>query len=105
MQYTIFVTPTAMEDIAAGVEHYNAIAANLGYRFADLVAEYFDKIAELPISMNKSGIALTIERTCFFISIIKTSHKTAISADNLRLRQFRYLCGPWAKKNSSDSRR
>jgi len=48
MRYTIFVTPTAIEDIASGVEHYNAIATNLGYRFADSVAEYFDKIAELP---------------------------------------------------------
>lgn len=48
MQYTILVTPTATEDIAAGVEHYNAIATDLGYRFADLVAEYFSLIAKLP---------------------------------------------------------
>ena len=34
MPYTIFITPTATEDIAAGVEHYNAIATDLGYRFA-----------------------------------------------------------------------
>ena len=48
MPYIIFVTPTAREDIEDGVEHYNAIAADLGYRFADLVAEYFDRIADLP---------------------------------------------------------
>ncbi|GGA86470.1 type II toxin-antitoxin system RelE/ParE family toxin [Puia dinghuensis] len=48
MPYTIFITPTAAEDIADGVEHYNAIATDLGYRFADLVAEYFGRIAELP---------------------------------------------------------
>lgn len=48
MPYTILVTPAATEDIAAGVEHYNAIATDLGYRFADLVVEYFDRIAELP---------------------------------------------------------
>ncbi|MBN9386214.1 MAG: hypothetical protein J0H74_35980 [Chitinophagaceae bacterium] len=49
MPYTILVTPpTATDDIAAVVEYYNALAADLGYRFADLVAEYFDRIAELP---------------------------------------------------------
>ncbi len=48
MPNTIFITPTATEDIAAGVEHYNAIATDLGYRFADLVSEYLVRIAELP---------------------------------------------------------
>jgi toxin ParE1/3/4 len=48
MSYTILVTPTATEDIAVAVEYYNAVALDLGYRFADLVAEYFDRIAELP---------------------------------------------------------
>jgi toxin ParE1/3/4 len=48
MPYTILVTPTATEDIAVAIEYYNAVAVDLGYRFADLVAEYFDRIAELP---------------------------------------------------------
>lgn len=48
MPYTVLVTPTATEDIAVAIEYYNALAADLGYRFADLVAEYFDRIAELP---------------------------------------------------------
>ncbi|MBN9386392.1 MAG: type II toxin-antitoxin system RelE/ParE family toxin [Chitinophagaceae bacterium] len=48
MPYTILVTPTATDDIAAAIEYYNALATDLGYRFADLVAEYFDRIAELP---------------------------------------------------------
>ena len=48
MLYSIFITPTATEDIAAGVEHYNAIATDLGYRFADLLSEYLGHIAELP---------------------------------------------------------
>ena len=48
MPYTILVTPTATEDIAVDAEYYNAVAVDLGYRFADLVAEYFDRIAELP---------------------------------------------------------
>ena len=48
MPYTILVTPTATEDIAVAIEYYNVLATDLGYRFADLVAEYFDRIAELP---------------------------------------------------------
>jgi toxin ParE1/3/4 len=48
MPYTIFVTPAATEDIAVAIEYYNALATDLGYRFADLVADYFDRIATLP---------------------------------------------------------
>jgi hypothetical protein len=48
MPYTILVTPTATEDIAVAIEYYNAVAVDLGYRFADGVAGYFDRIAELP---------------------------------------------------------
>ena len=48
MPYSIFITPTATEDIAVGVEHYNAISTDLGYRFADFVSEYLARIAELP---------------------------------------------------------
>ena len=45
---TILITPTATNDIADAVEHYNAIATDLGYCFTDLVADYFGRIAELP---------------------------------------------------------
>ena len=48
MLYTILVTPTATDDIAVAIEYYNLVATDLGYRFADLVAEYFDRIADLP---------------------------------------------------------
>lgn len=48
MPYTIFVTPTAIDDIAAAIEYYNALSVDLGYRFADLVADYFDRVAALP---------------------------------------------------------
>lgn len=48
MPYTIFVTPTATEDIAAAVEYYNALSPDLGYLFADLLSSYFDRIAALP---------------------------------------------------------
>jgi toxin ParE1/3/4 len=48
MPYTILVTPTATDDIAVAIEYYNLVATDLGYRFADLVTEYFDRIADLP---------------------------------------------------------
>jgi len=48
MAYTILITPAATDDIADAVDHYNAIATDLGYRFADLIADHFGRIAELP---------------------------------------------------------
>ena len=35
MPYTILLTPTATDDVDAAIEYYNALAADLGYRFAD----------------------------------------------------------------------
>jgi len=48
MPYSIFITPTATDDIAVAIEYYNALSPDLGYRFADQVASYFDRIAALP---------------------------------------------------------
>lgn len=48
MPYSIFLTPTASDDIAVALEYYNALSPDLGYRFADQVASYFDRIAALP---------------------------------------------------------
>lgn len=48
MSFSIFITPTASDDIAVAVEYYNALSPDLGYRFADQVASYFDHIAALP---------------------------------------------------------
>ncbi|WP_207510426.1 hypothetical protein [Longitalea luteola] len=50
MSYTIYVSPTAVEDINAAIEYYNALATDLGYRFADIVNEYFERIAFSPTS-------------------------------------------------------
>jgi toxin ParE1/3/4 len=52
MPYTILVTPTAIDDIDAAIEYYNALAADLGYRFADIIDEYFERIAELPTASS-----------------------------------------------------
>ena len=48
MSYTIQITPTAINDIAVGIEYYNAASPDLGYRFADGVAEFLERIAEWP---------------------------------------------------------
>jgi hypothetical protein len=48
MPYLILVSPTATDDIAVAFEYYNAVAVDLGYRFVELIADYFDRIANLP---------------------------------------------------------
>ena len=48
MSYSVFITPTATDDISVAIEYYNALSPDLGYRFADQVANYFDRIAALP---------------------------------------------------------
>jgi toxin ParE1/3/4 len=48
MPYSIFITPAASDDIEVAIEYYNALSSDLGYRFADLVANYFDRIAAVP---------------------------------------------------------
>lgn len=48
MPYSIFITPAASDDIAVAIEYYNVLSPDLGFRFADLVADYFDSIASLP---------------------------------------------------------
>ena len=48
MAFVLTITPTALRDIAAAVEYYNDKAENLGYRFADLLDDYFIRIATVP---------------------------------------------------------
>jgi len=48
MSYTILISPTAVKDLQAAINYYNEKAENLGYRFADLVDDYFDRITLVP---------------------------------------------------------
>ena len=48
MPYIIYVTPTAADDLSAAIEYYNAVSTDLGFRFADVIAQYFDRIAAVP---------------------------------------------------------
>jgi len=46
--YTIYISPTASNDLTDAVEYYNIQAEDLGYRFADLVEAYLNRIALVP---------------------------------------------------------
>lgn len=48
MSYTILITPTAAHDLEAAIEYYNLKAEDLGYRFAYLIEEYFNRISIMP---------------------------------------------------------
>jgi toxin ParE1/3/4 len=50
MPHTIFVTPAAINDMTVAIEYYNSLSVDLGYRFADLVSDYFNNIASMPAS-------------------------------------------------------
>ena len=51
MPYTILVTPTATDDIAVAIEYYNLVAADLGYRFADLIRAV---VKSVPFQMKQT---------------------------------------------------
>lgn len=46
--YTICITPKADADLLAAIEYYNLQAEDLGYRFAEMVEDYLDRIALTP---------------------------------------------------------
>jgi toxin ParE1/3/4 len=48
--YTIYISPTAIDDITVAIEYYNSLATDLGYRFADVINGYFERIALTPTS-------------------------------------------------------
>ncbi len=48
MSFVIHISPTALRDLQTAVDYYNNKAENLGYRFADLVDDYFVRIAAVP---------------------------------------------------------
>ena len=52
MAYTVFISPAAERDLEAAVDYYNEKAENLGYRFAELVDDYFGRIALAPTASS-----------------------------------------------------
>ena len=48
MAFVLTITPTALRDITGAVEYYNEKAENLGYRFTDLLDDYFIRITAVP---------------------------------------------------------
>ena len=52
MIYSIYLTPTAINDIQDGLEFYNSHSANLGFRFADEVDDALQAIAIMPTTYS-----------------------------------------------------
>lgn len=48
MSHAVYVTPTLAKDLSAAIEYYNSVSSDLGFRFADIIAQYFERIAALP---------------------------------------------------------
>lgn len=48
MAYTIYITPTALNDIDSAVNYYNDKVADLGFRFADEIDNSLQAIALQP---------------------------------------------------------
>lgn len=67
MPYTVYVTPTATNDLTAAIEYYNSVSSDLGFRFADIIAQYFERIAALPTTS-------AIRYKTFAASLLKNSH-------------------------------
>lgn len=51
--HTIYISPTAVDDITVAIEYYNSLATDLGYRFADVITEYIERIAISPTASSK----------------------------------------------------
>ena len=48
MSYIILISSTAEKDLQAAIDYYNEKAENLGYRFGDMIEDYFNRIALVP---------------------------------------------------------
>lgn len=82
MPYTISITPTAASDIDAAIEYYNALATDLGYRFADVISEYFEHIATNPTASAvryKNIRAKPVKRFPFLITYTIDEHTKSIN--------------------------
>ena len=50
MSYIIEISPEAAKDIDSVFEYYNNASEGLGFRFVDMLDDYFQLIAKLPTS-------------------------------------------------------
>jgi plasmid stabilization system protein ParE len=53
MPYSIFITPNAARDLQAAIDYYNEQADDLGYRFADLIEKYLERISNNPTASSE----------------------------------------------------
>jgi toxin ParE1/3/4 len=86
MSYTIFISPTAAKDLQAAIDYYNGKAENLGYRFADLVDDYFDRIALVPMASAVRYKSIRCKpMTTFPYLIMYTVDEDALTINVLRI--------------------
>ena len=81
MSYTVYVTPTAANDLSAAIEYYNSVSSDLGFRFADIIAQYFDRIAALPTTSAiryKNVRCKPVKKFPFIITYTVDDNKRAI---------------------------
>ena len=52
MNYTIYITPTAIKDIQEGKNYYNGKINILGYKFIEDIEENFKSIASHPFAFS-----------------------------------------------------
>jgi hypothetical protein len=86
MAFTVYVSLTAQEDLAAAIAYYNALSPDLGYRFTDLIDLLFERIAAFPTSattLYKDVRAKSIRQ--FPYIILYTINSTAQSIAILRI--------------------
>ncbi|MEJ7680694.1 MAG: type II toxin-antitoxin system RelE/ParE family toxin [Segetibacter sp.] len=53
MAYTVYITPTAIDDIEEALQYYNSKVADLGFKFTDDVNNNLQRIAQNPYAFTE----------------------------------------------------
>jgi toxin ParE1/3/4 len=84
--YTLNLTPAAVEDIQEGLDYYNTLATDLGFRFAAEVDNSLQAIAKMPVAYGyryKNVRAKLTDRFPYLIFF--TINDSSLSIDILRI--------------------
>lgn len=80
MLFDINLTQRAINDVENGVEYYNELSDNLGFRFADEIDFAFQQIAKMPTAYSfryKNVRAKQVNKFPFLIYFIIDDSKTS----------------------------
>jgi plasmid stabilization system protein ParE len=81
MLFDINLTQRAINDVENGVEYYNALSENLGFRFADEIDFALQQIAKMPTAYSfryKNVRAKQVNKFPFLIYFIIDDSKTSV---------------------------